>query len=274
MKRAILILTLLIATVTFSACGSNSNNTNKSASDKAKTTASTTNKTTPAASKTSDTESDDEVITDIDNWSHPVKEVFKAEDIKLNKVELKDNKTYAIFYISLNKDLNDENKSYYSSLMEKIAAANGYWNYEVKDENKDIDIKVKCKDKKTVDSIEYNKDSQYFLASNTSSTSSTISNDELISYLKQNVSEVSSFVDTLSKNKNVKPILYVERSPKASSSDTYLRDYYIIYVGENHTDHNVNIYRFAINKDSKQILYYDTAQNKYETLQEWRNSKK
>lgn len=273
MKRAILILTLLIATMTFSACGNNSNNTGSS-TNKNKASASKSTKLANSAKEASNTENDSNVITDIDNWNHPVKAIFNAENIKINKVELKDNKTYAIFYVGLNKDLNDENKSYYVSTLKKIASANSYWDYEIKDENKDIDIKVKCsKDKKSIESIDYNKDSNYF-STLTTTTSVAINKDEVIDYLKQSVPEVSSFVDTLSKNKNVKPILYIERSPNASSSDVYLKDYYVIYVGEQHSDHNVNTYRFAINKNDKQILYYDTTKNKYETLDEWRSSRK
>lgn len=274
MKKAALILTLLITTATFSACGSNTNNNTGSTANKSKITSSKTTKVESSANKASDTESDDEVITDISNWSHPTKEVFNAEGIKINKVELKNNKTYAIFYVDLTKDLNDENKSYYVDVIKRVAAANGYWDFEIKDENKDIDIKVSCKDRKAVESIQYNKDSKYFSTLTTSAASNTVNSDELINYLKQSVPEVSSFVDTLSKNKSVKPILYIERSPNASSSDTYLKNYYVIYVGEQHEDHNVNTYRFAINKDNKQILYFDIANNKYETLQEWRNSRK
>lgn len=271
MKRAILILTLLIATVTFSACGNNSTNTGSS-TNKNQASSSKSTKLATSAKEASSSENDSNVITDIDNWSHPVKGIFNSEGIKINKVELKDNKTYAIFHVSLNKDLNNENKSYYLNTLQKIASANSYWNYEMKDENKDVDIKVKCnKDKKSIESIDYNKDSNYF---STSTTSNAINKDELIDYLKQNVTEVSSFVDTLSKNKNVKPILYIERSPNASASNTYLRDYYVIYVGEQHSDHNVNTYRFAINKNNKEILYYDTTKNKYETLDEWRNGRK
>lgn len=273
MKKSFLILTLLIATVTFSACGSNSTNTG-SASNKTQSSANKSTKLATSANEASNSENDSNVITDIDNWSHPVKAIFNAENIKINKVELKDNKTYATFYVSLNKDLNNENKSYYLNILQRIAVANSYWDYEIKDENKDVDIKVKCnKDKKAIESIDYNKDSNYFLTSNTTA-STPINKDELIDYLKQNVTEVSSFVDTLSKNKNVKPILYIERSPSAASSNIYLRDYYVIYVGEQHSDHNVNTYRFAINKDNKEILYYDTTQNKYETLNEWRNGRK
>jgi|GEM_PF-5717319 len=274
MKKAVLILTLVVATVTFSACGGNSTET-RSTANKTGTSASKSTKVASSANEASNSQKDSNVITNIDNWSHPVKAIFKAEGININKVEFKDNKTYAIFYVSLNKDLNNENKSYYSNILQKIAEANSYWDYEIKDENKDIDIKVKCnKDKKSIESIDYNKDSNYFSTSNTSNTSNTVNKDELIDYLKQSVPEVSSFVDTLSKNQNVKPILYIERSPSVSSSNTYLRDYYVIYVGEQHSDHNVNTYRFAINKDNKEILYYDTAKNKYETLDEWRNSRK
>lgn len=280
MKKAIIILTLLITTAAFSACGTNSTSNQKAASNKTKTTASKTNKLASSTGEASDTQKDSNVITNIDSWNHPVKDVFDADGIKINKVEFQNNKTYAIFYVNLNKDLNDENKSYYVNLINKIAAANEYWNYEIKDENKDVDIKVKCsRDKKDVESIDYNKDSKYFStlgASSTSDTSNTanaVNKDELTDYLKQNVSEVSSFVNTLSKNKNVKPILYIERSPNSSSSNVYLRDYYMIYVGEHHEDHNVNTYRFAINKDTKQILYYNVAKDKYETLQEWRNNR-
>lgn len=273
MKKAALILMLVITTTAFSACGANSNNS-KAKHNKTKVTSSkaTSGTESSATSTTPSTENDDEIITDIANWNHPVKEVFNAEEIKVDKVELKNNKTYAIFYVELTKDLNDENKSYYVNLINKVAAANGYWDYEINDQNKNIDITVKCKDKASVESIEYNKDSTYF--SETTTTPTTVSNNELIDYLKQNVPEVSSYVDTLSKNKNVTPILYIERSPNPSSSDPYLRDYYIIYVGEQHEDHITNTYTFAINKDNKQILYYDVANNKYETLQEWRNNRK
>ncbi|AJA46180.1 hypothetical protein CPAST_c00550 [Clostridium pasteurianum DSM 525 = ATCC 6013] len=213
-------------------------------------------------------------ITDINNWSHPVKYVFNNANIQIQKVEFKENKTYPIFYVNLTKNIDSENKTYYKNLISQIAIANGYWNYEIIDTKKDVDIKVTCdRSKSILKEIIYNKDSNYFVESNEDKKVINNTDDEFINYLINNVGEVKSFVNSLKNNKNVNSIIYVERYPDENSKNSYIRDYYGIYVGEEHTDHNVNIYRFAINKDSKEILYYDVINDKYETLNEWRKNK-
>lgn len=214
-----------------------------------------------------------DTITDIDNWNHPVKYVFNNAGIKVNKVDFQNNKTYPIFNVSFVKEFNEDNKIYYKNLINQVATANGYWDYEIADTSKSIDIKVSCnRSKYTVTNVDYNKDREYFNVLTKSDTESA--DTELITYLENNVNEVKSFVQTLGNNKDgVSAVVYVERYPDSSSSDKYMRDYYGIYVGESHSDHNVNVYRFAINKDTKEILYYDVADNKYLTLDDWRKSK-
>lgn len=274
MKKLILISTLLLAVTTLSACSSSSNQ-NGAAKSNSSVAASSSNSSrssiTNSIDKSKDS-SDDVVVTDISSWQHPTKQIFDNDSIKIDKVELKENKTYPIFHVEFNKNLDSENRNYYLSLIKNVAAANSFWSYEIKDDNKDIDIKVNCENNKKLSSIEYNKDVNYF--SSAVAESSSNNGDEYVEYLENNVSEVGSFVKTLSNKKDVKPLVYVESYPDPSAADTYKKDYYIIYVGEGHSDHSVNTYRFAINKDTKQILYFDTVKNAYITLEEWRNSRK
>lgn len=278
MKKTALISIIVISVLTFSACTSNSTNKNASTSSGKKTTTSksnTSNKTNSSSNlksaNTSDNSNEDYVITDISSWSHPVKTILNRESIKINKVVLKNNKTYPVFYVTLNKDLNSSNKEYYTKLIKDIALANGYWDYEIVDESRGADIKVTCKDKKSVDKISYNKDANYFTEESTQSLSKE---QQLVNYLINNVSEVKSFVDVHANSTVSKASVYVERYPNPSSNNTYEKNYYIIYVGETYPDHTVNTYRFAINSGMTGILYYDTANDKYETLTEWRNRAK
>ena len=71
--------------------------------------------------------SDKTVITDISNWKHPVKGVFKEYNLKLIKVELINNNVYPIFYID------DFSGNYISDidLFKEVAKANGYWDYKI-----------------------------------------------------------------------------------------------------------------------------------------------
>lgn len=217
---------------------------------------------------------DSNTITDINSWSHPVKYVFNNANIQIQKVEFKENKTYPIFYVNLTKNIDSENKTYYKNLINQLAIANGYWNYEIVDIQKDINIKVICdRSKSSLKEIVYNKDNNYFVESNEDKKEINNTDDELENYLINNVSEVKSFVNALKNNKNVNSIIYVERYPDKNSKNAYIRDYYGLYVGEEHTDHNVNVYRFAINKDTKEILYYDVVNDKYESISEWRKNK-
>ena len=44
------------------------------------------------------------VITDMAEWKHPVKDVFIKYKVKISKVELYNNNTYPIFYVSFPYD--------------------------------------------------------------------------------------------------------------------------------------------------------------------------
>lgn len=253
MKKMVLISLAAASLITLSACTAKSNNSSTSSSNSAsnKTKASSKNtssssgnsklKSEGTSTNTNTTSNGDYVISDVSSWNHPVKNIFGREAIKINKVVLQNNKTYPVFYVTLSKELNAENKAYYTKLMKEIALANGYWDYEVIDSSKGADIKVKCKNKNAIESITYNKDSNYF----TVSSAQVLSKEqELVNYLTSNVSEVKSFVDVHANNTTSKASIYVERYPDETSTNTYEKSYYIIYVGEAFSDHTVNTYRY------------------------------
>lgn len=104
--------------------------------------------------------SDKEVITDIKNWNHPVKIILNDYyNFILYKVELLNNKTYPIFYMNFPLNLNKSSEFYLRDLFISIAEANGYWDYEIKDVNRTLDIKVSCDTKsKKVININFNGD--------------------------------------------------------------------------------------------------------------------
>ena len=216
---------------------------------------------------------DSDIITDITSWNHPVKYVFKNAGVDVEKVVFENNKTYPIFYVNLSNNLDDNNKIYYKNLINQVATANGYWDYEIIDQNKNVDIKVSCdRSNRSVKETTNNGDNTYF--ANTTEPQIEDTDTQMIGYLVNNVDEVKSFMKSLQNNASgVKGITYVEREPDPNSNNVYLKDYYGLYVGESHSDHNVNIYRFAINKDTKEILYYDVVNDKYENLSDWRNNK-
>lgn len=279
MKKIALSIILIVTLFGITSCGKKSqvqnNKVESTVSNDAKSNMTNTingNTTNEVDSPTSVNDKSD-VITDINSWNHPVKYVFKNANIDIQKVGFKNDKTYPIFYVSLTKNLDDENKIYYKNLVNQIATANGYWDYEIIDENKNIDIKVVCdRNNRTVTGVTNNGSSNYFTVTDTNDVKNT--DDQITEYLKDNVSEVKSFIQALEgNNSGVKAIVYVEREPDPNSNNVYLKNYYGIYVGESHQDHNVNVYRFAINKDTKEILYYDVVNDKYESLSDWRKSK-
>ena len=183
-----------------------------------------------------------DTITDITAWNHPVKYVFKNASVDISKVVFKNNKTYPIFYVNLSKNLDDSNKVYYKNLIKQVATANGYWDYEIIDQSKNIDIKVSCdRLNRSVKETTNNGDNTYF--ANITQSPVVNTDSEMVDYLTNNVSEVKSFMQALQSNQNgVKGVTYVEREPDPNSSNIYLKNYYGLYVGESHPDHNCLLY--------------------------------
>jgi hypothetical protein len=73
------------------------------------------------------------VISDIQAWQHPVKEILKKHKVILYKVELH-NKTYPIFYVRFPYDPRlGHNDKYFKPLYYETLKANGFWNYSFVD---------------------------------------------------------------------------------------------------------------------------------------------
>jgi hypothetical protein len=69
------------------------------------------------------------VISNIEEWHHPVKEVLKKHKVILYKVELH-NKTYPFFYVRFLYDPRlGHNDNYFKPLYYDTLKANGFWNY-------------------------------------------------------------------------------------------------------------------------------------------------
>lgn len=115
---------------------------------------------------------DIKTINNIDQWEHPTKESFGKLDYwfgELSKVELYQEETYPIFYLDIKYWTNFlENLDAYNfeDLITQISQANGYWDYEIRDTDNRLWIKVTCdKEEKIVKEYKINeyKDIKDFL---------------------------------------------------------------------------------------------------------------
>jgi hypothetical protein len=69
------------------------------------------------------------VISNIQEWQHPVKDIFIKHKVILYKVELH-NKTYPIFYVKFPYDPRlGHNDKYFKPLYYETLKANGFWDY-------------------------------------------------------------------------------------------------------------------------------------------------
>lgn len=104
------------------------------------------------------------VIHDIQNWNHPVKNVFSRYLVKLDRVELLNQKTYPIFYIVLAEELSKKSLSRFQTMAVEVAKANSYWDYQMIDSSKSVMVKVQCDRKaKAVKQVEFYKNNNLFL---------------------------------------------------------------------------------------------------------------
>lgn len=86
---------------------------------------------------------DENNISDIENWKHPVKDYMKLKNIKLVKVELENDKTYPTFYVE------DFDTYYFEDLelFSDIAEKNGYWDYKLVADEKFAEVYCDKKNK-------------------------------------------------------------------------------------------------------------------------------
>ncbi len=70
----------------------------------------------------------------IDEWKHPTKDVLQEFNVKIINMKLLQENTYPVFYVELPKELNEENITYFDSLIARLSEANGFWDFEINDE--------------------------------------------------------------------------------------------------------------------------------------------
>jgi hypothetical protein len=83
------------------------------------------------------------VITNINEWHHPVKDVLIKHKVILYKVELY-NKTYPVFYVKFPYDPHfAHNDNYFKPLYYETLKANGFWDYSFIDRDFQCKINIK-----------------------------------------------------------------------------------------------------------------------------------
>lgn len=104
------------------------------------------------------------IIEDLEKWNHPVKGVFEAEGITVSSIELLKDGTYPIFQVVLPFELTCDNESRMMDIIDKIASANSWWDFELIDKAKDANIIVTCdRQFNMVDEVIINGDRNYFI---------------------------------------------------------------------------------------------------------------
>jgi hypothetical protein len=82
------------------------------------------------------------VITNIQDWQHPVKKVLEKHQVVLSKVELH-HKTYPVFYVRFPADPRfAHNDKFFKPLYYETLQANGFWNYAFVDQSFDCRINI------------------------------------------------------------------------------------------------------------------------------------
>ncbi len=210
-------------------------------------------------------------IGNINSWKHGTKDVMEKYDIKIEKVELYDDKIYPIFYVQF-ADVDKMNSKWGFKVLEEVLKANGYWNYAIIDKQKNVYFEViGNKSMKTIEKILYN--------------NTEISSIEKVQVMEEKVlnvifelTEVKDYLNGIDKynkknNKNVKLVTLIQSTPNSKSTNVLDKNYYCVYVGESHETHDVRWNTFYVNKNLTEILIDDIDEG-IVTLKNWRMLKK
>lgn len=216
-----------------------------------------------------------EAISDIANWKHPAKPIFDENFIKINKVELLNNKVTPIFYVEFTwiHELTACTVDYFDDLIKKIASANDYWNFKIIDDKNKLTFTVVSDNKnRTVTDIYVNgkKDALKELINE---------KNKVIKYVNQNVPEIKQHEEWYAKNSKLgsTQTIFLEGVPN-ENADTPFKDYYRVYVGEDvpetdpGTGHSVRWETFCVDKEFSKIMVYDVFKDELITLEQWRES--
>lgn len=90
-------------------------------------------------------------------------------------------------------------------------------------------------------------------------------NEAILSFVYQNVPELSRYGEEISKKSNGEACLTLFIS-------NFENGYYVVYVGEDWPDHTVNWDYFYVDEKMTQILYSNMITGDLLTLSEWRDS--
>jgi hypothetical protein len=211
-------------------------------------------------------------ITDIKNWRHPVKDVFARNAIIISRLDLMNNRTYPVFWVSLPHLFRLDSIEYYRKVFQETIAANAFWDFELKEDAARLSIVVRGdRRSRALKAVlingkmdEYDKLLQ-------------MKRDRVMDYLNKNVPEIAAFgkmlADAAKTGGEKSTLIYRwEGEPDAGASDDYGKKYYELYVGENLETHTSRWNTFLVHQDLKEILVSDILSGRYISLAQWRKT--
>jgi hypothetical protein len=99
---------------------------------------------------------DTTVIEDVAHWQHPVRAILKKHKVELQKVVLKSECKYPVFYVSFPYDpQSSATRKYFDELYFEVLRANGYWSYAFDDAMDGLLIHVNWDRKRKTMSVEF-----------------------------------------------------------------------------------------------------------------------
>ncbi|MCX7745784.1 MAG: hypothetical protein N2645_02685 [Clostridia bacterium] len=148
MKFKQIFLYAVFLTFTLTACSnpSKTENGNKVSTSVMSTSANDNNYNITTPKKEGD-DNGIRVITDIAGWDHPVKKILEGKPFEIHKLELDKDGTYPRFFVKYPDKTSIDDKENVKSILNKIAAANAFWDYSLINEESNLNIRVIC-DKK------------------------------------------------------------------------------------------------------------------------------
>lgn len=203
------------------------------------------------------------VSVDVEEWNSPVKDVFAANNIDLQEIELT-NKTYYTFYVEFPNDLNLENETYFDKAVRAIAAANKFQSFKMEDSEKEIVIEVECK-AGSVTQIVYNENKNFFADLKALEAKRQVFADAIL----KAVPELNGLTQRVEKRQG-KMVIKIAQSPQTDSEDKYEKNYYLISIVEINDGEGHELDQCLISPDAKEILWMDADEDKYLTAPQWR----
>lgn len=204
--------------------------------------------------------SDEELV----KWSHPVKTVFKSNDVVLMGVDIENKVNYS-FTVQFPKALKLENEAYFDKVVKEVAKEVKYNDFKIFDDEKEISIEITCQ-KGAISEVLYNEVPDYFKKLRGLEEKQKQLSDLLIKKIPE-LNDLAKMVEKNTQGK-AKMTITIGAEPDATSEDKIEKEYYSVVIGQVAGEDEKALDEFVVHKDTNEILWNNGE--KLITLDEWR----